>query len=175
MRGGYPECGDNRIAKTDHCISYVLIWTTRKEQKKMRFFYIEPEVAGGLGANTILDPSTHPPRIDHLHYEFYGWLGDALLESFPCVIATQEASDALIAASITGVESEQMEVSSTDEFQQLYPQRRLPAFRWLKVNGVAGEDDFGVTADLRIVVSEKVINILEPLGLDNALIENLED
>ncbi|WP_459204012.1 hypothetical protein ACQVRV_07895 [Ralstonia pseudosolanacearum] len=61
----------------------------------MKYFFIEPEVAGKLGENTVLDPTVHPARVDKLHYKFSGWLGDAMLESFPCVIATQAASDAL--------------------------------------------------------------------------------
>ncbi|APF85630.1 hypothetical protein HI806_01945 [Ralstonia solanacearum] len=54
----------------------------------MNYFFLEPEVAGALGENTVLDASTHPPRVEKLHFEFSGWLGDAILESFPCVIAT---------------------------------------------------------------------------------------
>jgi hypothetical protein len=34
------------------------------------FVYIEPEVAGGLGENTLLDVRTHPPVVTRLHYEF---------------------------------------------------------------------------------------------------------
>ena len=36
----------------------------------MKYFYIQPEVAGGLGKNTVMDRSVHPPIVSRLHYEF---------------------------------------------------------------------------------------------------------
>ena len=52
----------------------------------MQYVYIEPEVAGGLGDHTVMDRSVHPPIVSKLHYQMEGWLGDALLESFPVFI-----------------------------------------------------------------------------------------
>lgn len=40
----------------------------------MKYCVIEPEVAGGLGENTVIDQSVHPPKIARLHYNFEGWL-----------------------------------------------------------------------------------------------------
>ena len=53
------------------------------------FHTLEPEVAGGFGEQTILDNSTHPPDVKWLHYVLDGWLGDDILESFPCYIVTE--------------------------------------------------------------------------------------
>jgi hypothetical protein len=55
----------------------------------MEYFQIAPEVAGGWGRNTVMDRSIHPPHVTKLHFEFDGWLGDVLLESFPCYIITK--------------------------------------------------------------------------------------
>jgi hypothetical protein len=33
----------------------------------MKYHSIEPEVAGGLGANTIMDRTVHPPVVTKLH------------------------------------------------------------------------------------------------------------
>ncbi|MHA6915602.1 hypothetical protein ACQUJO_21055 [Ralstonia pseudosolanacearum] len=137
----------------------------------MKYFFIEPEVAGKLGENTVLDPTVHPARVDKLHYKFSGWLGDAMLESFPCVIATQAASDALKQSDVTGVQFVEVEVSASDEFRELYPNRELPSFQWLKVSGEPGRHDFGIASDLRLVVSEKVLGILQSFGLEHALTE----
>lgn len=38
----------------------------------MKFFYIEPEVAGGFGERTRLDTTVHPPVVHELEYEFQG-------------------------------------------------------------------------------------------------------
>jgi hypothetical protein len=48
-------------------------------------------VAGGYGEDAILDTSVCPERVERLHYEFDGWLGDDLLESFPVFIITERA------------------------------------------------------------------------------------
>lgn len=141
----------------------------------MDYFYIEPEVSGGFGENTILDASTHPPKVERLHYKFDGWLGDVLLESFPCVIATKDAADALRAAGATGVQYADVEVSTSETFRELYPQRTLPSFQWLRISGTAGDDDFGIADDLRVVISERVVKVLEPLGIENAFIERFSD
>lgn len=48
---------------------------------------------------------------------------------------------------------------------------KLPPFVWLKVDGKAGHDDFGLAEDHRLVVSESVLDALRPLGISHALIE----
>jgi hypothetical protein len=140
----------------------------------MDYFYIEPEVAGGLGEKTVLDSSVHPPRVDRLHYKFDGWLGDVLLESFPCEIATSSAAHALMDAAVTGVQFADVEVSTSEAFRELHPQLALPMFRWLRVSGVAGKDDFGIADDLRLVVSQRALDILRPLGIGNATLEHFQ-
>jgi hypothetical protein len=53
----------------------------------------------------------------------------------------------------------------------MQPDHKLPPFAWLKVDGQAGRDDFGIAPDYRLVVSERVLDVLKPLGISNALIE----
>ena len=71
----------------------------------MEYFYVQPEVAGGLGALTVMDTTTHPPIVSKLHYHFDGWLGNVLLETFPCFIVTDGARQALQAIGATGANS----------------------------------------------------------------------
>ena len=54
----------------------------------MRYFILEPEIAGGWGERTVADTGIFPPTVTALHYRFDGWRGDELLESFPCFIVT---------------------------------------------------------------------------------------
>ena len=77
----------------------------------MNYFCIEPEVAGGLGQNVEMDRSVHPPVVDKLHYEFDGWLGDELLETFPCFIVTEGAMKRLQLIHATGIKFDQAEVT----------------------------------------------------------------
>lgn len=148
----------------------------------MRFFTIEPEVAGGWGENVVVDTSTHPPRVDKLHYEIDDWFGDCLVTAFPCLVATEAAASALRDMGATGIEFADVEISTSLVYAQLYenknPERELPKFVWLRVVGAAGEADVGTyykrvenTAVFRFVISERALEVLRPLGLNNAEIE----
>lgn len=95
----------------------------------MKYYFLEPEVAGSLGEKSIIDSTIHPPKVDKLQYIFSGWLGDAILESFPCVIVTQGAADALQDNQVTGVEFADVEVLTSSEFRELYPEGNLPSFK----------------------------------------------
>jgi len=136
------------------------------------YYYIEPEVAGGLGCNTMMDRSSHPPIVSRLHYKFDGWLDDELLETFPCYIITKRLWKVIQDEEFTGVESAPVEISLSEVFQELYPNRKVPDFVWLKVSGKAGIDDFGITSDNRLVVSERVLNLL---GLKYCLVVPFEN
>jgi hypothetical protein len=140
----------------------------------MRFFSFEPEVAGGIGPNTDLDRSVWPPTIHKLHYVFDGWLGDAILESFPCFIVTQDAAEALIRANVRGFQLDEVKISVSDQFRDLYPSRELPHFRWLKIVGEAGVDDFGIGADHRLVISERAMDNLSSFGIGRAVAKVVE-
>ena len=135
------------------------------------FYFIEPEVAGGLGDRTVMDASYHPPIVTKLEYKFEGWLGDELLESFPCFIMTEALSKYLIKANLSGFTLESVYISTSDEFDETYPNKILPKFLWLKVIGRAGVDDFGLADDHRLVVSGAALEILRAAQLDNADIE----
>jgi len=123
----------------------------------MRYYLLEPEVAGGLGRNTVLDRTSHPPVVTRLHYEFDGWLGDELLESFPCFIVTQRLRVKIEELGFTGVRFSPVEVTLSTQFKTLYPDREVPQFAWLKVDGEPCKDDLGLATDHRLIVSERTL------------------
>jgi hypothetical protein len=134
-----------------------------------RFFLLDPEVAGGLGPHTIMDRSAHPPVVTNLHYVFEGWLGDELVQSFPCFLVTERLSDVFAANSLTGFDIAEAEVSTSEQFKDCRAEGQLPPFRWLKIVGAAGRDDFGIGPDFRLTVSEKALSVIratKPRGLD---------
>jgi hypothetical protein len=139
----------------------------------IRFWILEPEVAGELGDGTNLDTSSHPPTVSRLEYRFMGWLGDDLLESFPCHIVTAPLAEALGAANLTGFRLDALAVSVSEEFKELYPGRMLPAFRWLKVHGEAGVDDFGLSPSHSLVVSEAALRVLRQYTLSQCEVRAL--
>lgn len=140
----------------------------------MKYFYIEPEVAGGLGKNTVMNRGVHPPVVSKLHYHFDGWLGDQVLESFPCFIASEVVREKLQETRFTGVTFDQVEITVSEQFQELYPNRQLPKFVWLKVEGAAGQDDFATAPDGRLVASEQALQLLQELGISHALVTEFE-
>ena len=128
-------------------------------------------MAGALGDRTVVDTSVHPPDVARLHYEFEGWLGDPVVESFPCFVATRLLADAAERAHLSGVRWDDVDVSRSDQFRARYPDRPLPGFRWMRVRGKAGVDDFGLVADHRLVVSERALDLLRAQGTRHAAVE----
>ncbi|RWQ14524.1 hypothetical protein [Mesorhizobium sp.] len=137
----------------------------------MQYFYIRPDVAGGLGRNTVLDPSVHPPIVTKLHYVVEGWTGDVLVTTFPCYLVTEETQRALQNIGFSGATFAEAEVTTSEEFHEYQPGQELPPFVWLKVNGKAGRDDFGIAANYRLVISKRILDLLESLGIPFAVVE----
>jgi hypothetical protein len=141
----------------------------------MRYFYIEPEVAGGEGDNSVMDRSVHPPIVSRLHYEFTTWLGDVLLEGFPAFIVTEDAMNKLMESRATGARYADVEITTTYPFREFHPDMQLPRFAWLQVTGRAGHDDFGLAADHRLVISERALEVLTGIQFIHAMIEPFEN
>lgn len=140
----------------------------------MTYFLIRPEVAGGIGEETVMDRRVHPPMVSRLHYDFDGWGGDAILTSFPAYIVTEDAMRAIKTDGLSGVTFDSLLVTTSDDFVERQPDTRLPRFVWMKVLGTAGVDDFGLTPPARLVVSERALATLQRLGIANARVEPLQ-
>jgi hypothetical protein len=135
------------------------------------FNVLRPEVAGGLGENSVLDASTHPPRVQRLHYEFADWLGDVLVETFPVFVVEKKAGEAARDAGFTGIELATVEVSVTPEGRELIELggiTALPEFLWLTITGEPGVDDFGQLDDARLIVSDRALEFLQRAGIEHA-------
>ncbi|UDL89509.1 hypothetical protein LGH82_31405 [Mesorhizobium sp. PAMC28654] len=135
----------------------------------MEYYEIKPLVAGELAEGTVMDTSVHPPIVSKLHFEFAGWLGDALVTSFPCFLVTEEAKRGLLSIGITGATFADAEVTTSEDFHEVQPDVELPPFVWLKVDGEAGQDDFGISQELNLVISERAFDVFDDLlGLSSA-------
>jgi hypothetical protein len=134
----------------------------------MKYYVIEPEVAGGFGERTLIDKSPGPMRVKSLHYQFDGWLGDELIESTPCFIVTRRLAREIEREHLTGVRFADVEVTTSDEFRELHPSLKLPEFVWLKVDGAPEKNDFGTTSDLNLIVSEQALRLLTQIGISHA-------
>ncbi|WBV60636.1 hypothetical protein PFY12_00620 [Chryseobacterium camelliae] len=134
---------------------------------------IEPEVAGGLGENTELDNSVFPPLVKKLNYEFEGWLGGDILESFPCYIMTERLKKTIESENLSGITFDDVLISKSETFLDLYPDKELPAFFWAKINGKDYKDDFFITEQNGLAISEKAYSLLQKFNVDQADIEAL--
>lgn len=132
-----------------------------------RFYTLSPEVPGRPGPRMQLDWGSRPPRATHAHLEFDGWLGDDLVAVYPVFLVTQRAADALTRLQATGFELGDVEVTATPELEEVHPGLKLPPFRLLRVQGKAGQDDLGLTEDVRLVVSARVLEALQRLHLQH--------
>ncbi|QRN94504.1 hypothetical protein JRI60_36040 [Archangium violaceum] len=133
-----------------------------------------PEVAGELGDNTVMNTSVHPPEVFHFHHRFEGWLGDDLLKVFPCFLVSSALAKALEEARLVGFSLDEVEVSTSPEFQELYPGRTLPEFRWLKMTGKDRNADFCLTPDFRLEVSSRALEVLKEFNIAHAEIKAAE-
>ena len=141
----------------------------------MKYYILEPEVAGGLGQNAVLDRSVYPPRVTSFHYQFDGWLGDPLLETVASFIVTGALKEKIEALQATGVQFGDVEISKSGEFEDFFPDRDLPRFAWLQVTGTAGGDDFGLSSTHRLVVSDRILGLLSTEGMAHCDITEYND
>lgn len=144
------------------------------EAATTQFFRLEPEVAGGLGEHTEMDTGQVPPKVHRLHYEFDGWLGDEILESYPVFIVTDRVAERLEQIGATGFALRDVEISKSPTFEELHPGRELPSFRWLDVTGAPEQDDLGVGDDAVLVVSARVLDVLREGTLEHADVEDFQ-
>ena len=108
-----------------------------------------------------------PTVVFKLHYEFNGWLGDELLESVACYIVTEPLAAEIEKAGLTGVQFDEVEISKSDEFEAFQPGQELPRFLWMRVVGQPRKDDFWITPDLILAVSERALDLLKQSGLSH--------
>lgn len=133
----------------------------------MRYFVLSPEVAGGLGENSAMSRERHPPIVSRLHYEMDVWMGDELLEGFPCFLVTSRLAHDIEQAKLCGAGFDVVELTLSEQFKALDPDRRIPEFAWLRVSGTPGRDDFGADVAGRLVVSEKALRVLRARSLNH--------
>ena len=139
------------------------------------FYTLEPEVAGQHGEKTIQDNSVFPPLVTVLHHKFDGWLGNDLLELFPCFIISEHVLNEIFQYNFSGfnIKYDKLIISKSELFNDIYPAgKKLPDFYWFDITGKAGVDDFGISQENSLIVSERALMFLKKFNLDNCEIES---
>jgi hypothetical protein len=141
------------------------------DQLNVAYYTLEPEVAGGLGDGTVIDTTVHPPHVERLHYEFEDWLGDDLVESFPCFLVSKPLAARLTAAGLGTFQLKDVAVTMTPEAEELLGDASFPDFYWFDVTGTAGRDDVGTTPTGQLVVSDQALALLREFNINNCDVE----
>jgi hypothetical protein len=138
------------------------------------YYVLRPEVPGGMGDGTVLHqrPGTYP-LVERIEFEWgYGSLGDELITTHPVYLVTKPLAETLRSAGLSGFTlSSDVAMSVDDNVRELEPDWRPPTLEWLHVAGSAGVDDFGLTDDASLVVSDKALAVLRTHQIDNCDVE----
>jgi hypothetical protein len=157
-------------------------------------FLLRPEVAGGWGSETVVDRTEIKsgtdkfPVITKLEYVFDDWLGDDLLESFPCFIVTEALADKLQQNTLTGLKFSDVLISVSELFEQINGANgfsKLPHFVRLEPQGRAafdGEyevsnwtgDDICLGEKAELIVTEKALDVLKQANINQCDIISLK-
>jgi hypothetical protein len=145
----------------------------------MNYYALGAEAAGDFGVNTIRgDVSDRPPKVTKFHFRLERFPNDDLLEALATYVVTEQLANALAQSGLTGFEICDVEVSVDEQFhvwQELHKDKKLPEYKWLKVVGRPGVDDFGMiqgACRLPLVVSGRAFGILNQFKLEYCDIEN---
>ncbi|HEY9715613.1 MAG TPA: hypothetical protein V6C72_19220 [Chroococcales cyanobacterium] len=133
------------------------------------FYKVQPLTLGNFGKRTLYggELSERPPKIFRLHVEFDKWPEDIFFECSCTYVGTLEVTKKLQARvpRITGVSYEEMTVSVGRDFPADKKEEDLPEYRWYKIIGKPGIDDFGMLGDV-LVISDEAMTIMRS-GMPN--------
>lgn len=131
----------------------------------MKYFELTTEAAGSFGESVeFAGPrQERPPKVTKMAYDFESWPEDAINGWMSHYIVTKELAQALESANppLTGFSIGEVEITTESQFDELYGDRELPKFVWLKIEGAAGISDFGISSKNSIVVSDRVLQIIK--------------
>ena len=130
------------------------------------FYKLNPQYCGVFGRKTLYGGALEdiPPVIYRLHGEFNIYPDDELVEVSRQFIGTVELAESIKALQprTTGLYVDEVTVTTTPDFRRNYPGKELPELKWFKITGKAGIDDFGMSKDYQLVVSDRVMKEMKP-------------
>ncbi|HEY6554749.1 MAG TPA: hypothetical protein VI669_15435 [Vicinamibacteria bacterium] len=124
----------------------------------MGYFVVEPE-ASGRPAGEEGAPSCI----------FDTWLGDDVVSAHPLLLVTTRLKDALLGLSQpTGFSLVPARATRSAFFERYNPDRSLPTFWAVQVEGRPAVDDLGMSSGGRVVASARVVEVLARFSLKHA-------
>jgi hypothetical protein len=136
-------------------------------------YELEPLVAGELGPDTVLDRSSHPPRVDRLQYLLDEPTTADLIESFPVYLVSEALVRKLEAAGLNGVRFDAVDVIPNDLYTDRYGDVPHKAYRWLRPDPASVDPDAWIGENFRLCVSDRMMEVLERGDLCGCDVESL--
>lgn len=138
-------------------------------------YALDPEVAGELGENTVLDPSSHPPVVSKLEYEIAGWLGDDLITSFPVYLVSPGLLRAIEEAHLSGYfVNPNSEVTVNEQVVDDFSGSDVLEFKWIEIEGKYGESDLFLTDDFLLGLSDTAWQVFSKFNLSHCDVEPIQ-
>ena len=122
-------------------------------------FALDPQVAGELGENTVIDTSSHPPVVSHVDFVLDYPETDDLIQAFPVLLVSAEMADRLTAADVAGVALSGASVRPSEDCLAVYGAAGTGSYRRLEPVGTE-RDDCWLSNEFLICVSDRMMRIL---------------
>jgi hypothetical protein len=108
-------------------------------------------------------------ELEAIHYVFECWPSDDIGQSNRVIFITERLAEAIMKVEATGFRLKTCNAIKGEQFEIVSPaQEDFPRFYWLDVYGKAGVDDFGISSNLWLVVSERILNLLQDFSIERA-------
>jgi len=129
----------------------------------INYLTVQPEVIVGLGDKTEFKEKDQPFKtVTKLHIDLEDWLGDDLMECYPCYIVTEKLKKLLDTSNFKGFDTSEMEVTRAEYFDDNYHQNKpLPKFYWLQINGIKNTADIYVDENNNLNVGDTFLSFLK--------------
>jgi len=142
------------------------------------FYKLNPQYCGVFGRKTLYggELTDVPAVIYRLHGEFNIYPDDELVEISRQFLGSVELAGQIkaIQPRLTGLYVDDVTITPTLDFRRNYPGKELPILKWFKITGKATVDDFGMSKDYQLVVSDRTLGVLKP-KISNCQISIFED
>ena len=123
-------------------------------------YQLEPQVAGELGDDTVMDVSVHPPLVSRVAYELDQPDNDDLIQSFPVYLVERSMADQLVRAGLTGFDLAAAVVRPGEEYEAEYQGKAHKDYVWLRVHGT-NQHDCWIDHTLMLCVSDAMMAVLK--------------
>jgi len=154
----------------------------------MTFYSLLPEVPGTAGSRSVCsDWDARPLQLEKVHYELDMFQEDDVICTHGAYLVTARLAKALRESQLKGFEIREAEVTTSHKFAEWHEvpgtetyieNIQLPEFVWLKIEGRAGIDDFGLidSPDFDpLIVSERALKVLASFTLNECEIAEVRN